>query len=202
MNILSAKPKLPPRCRIIPGYEYYCVSDVGDVYGCKAGGHRVIFVEWRKIALFTTATINGSSYKRVTVALSRNNVCRHKIVARLVLQAFVGPCPEGMQCCHNDSNSLNNKLSNLRWDTVNNNVKDRIRDGKGGTKLTPSKVLEIRRLSSNNVSAAKIAKLFNISACHVSDIKNGKTWFYIPKSNHEATARGILIYELTNDPKQ
>ena len=43
----------------------------------------------------------------------------------LVLEAFVGPRPEGMQCCHNNGIADDNKLKNLRWDTPRNNVRDR-----------------------------------------------------------------------------
>ena len=39
-------------------------------------------------------------------------------VDRLVLSAFVGPCPPGMDAYHIDGNLENNKLSNLRWDIV------------------------------------------------------------------------------------
>lgn len=50
-------------------------------------------------------------------------------VAILVLEAFVGLCPDGMECCHYDDNQTNNKLSNLRWDTHANNVRDGYRNG-------------------------------------------------------------------------
>lgn len=50
-------------------------------------------------------------------------------IACLVLEAFIGPCPEGMECCHNDDDRANNQLSNLRWDTHTNNVKDGYRNG-------------------------------------------------------------------------
>lgn len=50
-------------------------------------------------------------------------------VHRLVLEAFVGPCPEGMEACHNDGNPANNRLENLRWDTRRNNILDAIRHG-------------------------------------------------------------------------
>lgn len=46
-------------------------------------------------------------------------------VHRLVLRSFVGPCPDGMEGCHNDGNPANNSLSNLRWDTQSGNQRDR-----------------------------------------------------------------------------
>ena len=53
---------------------------------------------------------------------------------RLVLDAFVGPCPENMEGCHNDGNPLNNNLENLRWDTHKNNQLDSVIHG---TKTNP-----------------------------------------------------------------
>lgn len=47
-------------------------------------------------------------------------------VCRLVLLAFVGPAPEGMECCHNDGNPGNNRLENLRWDTRSSNTLDAV----------------------------------------------------------------------------
>jgi hypothetical protein len=47
-------------------------------------------------------------------------------VHRLVLEAFVGPCPDGMECCHEDGDSTNNRVDNLRWDTHEANVRERL----------------------------------------------------------------------------
>lgn len=50
-------------------------------------------------------------------------------VHSLVLTAFVGPKPEGMECCHRDGNPLNNHIDNLRWGTHSDNMQDSIRHG-------------------------------------------------------------------------
>jgi hypothetical protein len=55
-------------------------------------------------------------------------------VHRLVLSAFVGSCPEGLEGCHFDGNPFNNRLVNLRWDTRLANTHDSIRHG---TKTAP-----------------------------------------------------------------
>ena len=46
-------------------------------------------------------------------------------VHQLVLKAFVGPKPDGFVTCHGDGNRLNNRLSNLRWDTYTANNRER-----------------------------------------------------------------------------
>ena len=50
-------------------------------------------------------------------------------VHRLVLEAFRGSAPAGMEACHNDGNPTNNRLDNLRWDTQSANQLDRVRHG-------------------------------------------------------------------------
>ena len=52
-----------------------------------------------------------------------------KLIHRLVLEAFEGPCPEGMEGCHHDGNPTNNRIENLRWDTRRSNVADALRHG-------------------------------------------------------------------------
>lgn len=63
------------------------------------------------------------------VPLSSNSKSQATFVHRLVLEAFVGPRPDGMQACHNDGNRRNNTVANLRWDTASNNVQDCLRHG-------------------------------------------------------------------------
>lgn len=107
--------------RPIAGYEdRYEVSDHGQVrslsrrIGSGGPGTRVMNGRIRKQSI---GIKNGYYY----VALSATD---KRLVHRLVLEAFVGPCPDGMECCHNDNNRLNNLVSNLRWDTRYNNVQD------------------------------------------------------------------------------
>lgn len=43
-------------------------------------------------------------------------------IARLVCEAFNGPCPPGLYCLHKDENSRNNVPSNLKWGTQEENL--------------------------------------------------------------------------------
>lgn len=71
-----------------------------------------------------------SNKNRPAVKLSSLGLARTRFVHHLVLEAFVGPCPEGLQCCHWDDDKSNNKLANLRWDTSSANAYDQVRNGK------------------------------------------------------------------------
>ena len=63
------------------------------------------------------------------VSLHREGRATTKSVHRLVLEAFVGPCPPGMEGCHGPGGVRDNSVSNLRWDTRSANIQDAVRDG-------------------------------------------------------------------------
>jgi hypothetical protein len=53
---------------------------------------------------------------------------RQILVHRVILEAFRGPCPEGMEACHfPDPDPANNRIENLRWDTRAENYQDSLR---------------------------------------------------------------------------
>lgn len=101
-------------------------------------------------------------------------------VHRLVLEAFVGPCPDGMEGCHNDGDPSHNEVNNLRWDTHRGNAADRVAHGTllageaaPWSKLTASDVAAIRSTDERYVV---IAARFGISKGHVCRIRQGLAW--------------------------
>ena len=120
----------PEEWRPIPSHEgYYEASDQGRIRSIDravpAKDGRTI--NFRGVVLNPRLTREG----RLQVVLSRpGHRPRTATVHRLVLEAFVGPCPPGMECCHWDDNPLNNRLDNLRWDTHSANQHDRVRNGR------------------------------------------------------------------------
>lgn len=54
----------------------------------------------------------------------------NKFVHRIVLEAFVGDCPEGLETLHIDGNPANNHVGNLKWGTSNENSLDQVRHGR------------------------------------------------------------------------
>lgn len=110
--------------RAIAGYEgIYEVSDQGRVRSLDrigADGRR-----WTSKLLKLGQYPSGHLY----VGLFRDGKQKIFQVHRLVLEAFVGPCPEGMECCHGEGGPGDNRRENLRWDTHSSNMRDRRRDG-------------------------------------------------------------------------
>lgn len=116
---------IPEVWRDIPGFEgFYQVSDHGRVRS-MARPDKIGRIRSKNRILKPFRDKDG--YLGVTLCRIGG---RHKRkVHRLVLEVFVGPCPDGMECCHSDSSRSNNHLSNLRWDTHSSNIKDAVRRG-------------------------------------------------------------------------
>lgn len=98
------------------GYEgYYEVSDLGNVRSIdrivyrKDGGE-----ERRRGTPMSPKTERGrGGYRRVS--LRKSGIRLTHTVHSLVLSAFVGPRPDGMQIDHIDNDPGNNRLENLQY---------------------------------------------------------------------------------------
>lgn len=92
-----------------PGYE---VSSFGRVRSFKRRdkGHWIIDGEPQRIL---KPSGNGRGYLGCILVTSgkQTRVSIHRAVAL----AFLGPCPEGMEVCHNDGDKQNNRVENLRY---------------------------------------------------------------------------------------
>ena len=108
----------------VVGYEgLYEVSNTGRVRSLDRivitkRGHTQ-FYQGRELS----PAVKASGHLSVQICREGRFLRRH--IHRLVLEAFVGPCPEGMECCHNDGNPANNRVENLRWDTHSSNILDK-----------------------------------------------------------------------------
>lgn len=107
----------------VVGYEgYYEVSDLGNVRSID----RVLPRRGQSPAFYPGRLLAPADRKwQLQVGLQRDGRWRGLSIHRLVLEAFVGPCPPGMECCHNDGNYRNNRVENLRWDTHAANMADK-----------------------------------------------------------------------------
>jgi hypothetical protein len=105
----------------------------------------------------------------------------------LVLEAFVGPRPRGLECRHLNGNAKANYVGNLVWGTAKENAEDRMRHGttaRGGRicfcRLTPEEVLLIWHSSGTHRA---LGKRHGVAAATVGRIKIGKTWGWLTR-NH------------------
>jgi len=122
-------------------------------------------------------SVANTGYHQVNLA----GKIRH--AQRLVLEAFVGPCPIGHEACHGNGVKTDNRLENLRWDTRKGNMADASRHGttnrgerNHSSKLTREQVLTIR---AANGTQREIAARFGVSREQVRDIRSGKRWGWL-----------------------
>ena len=120
----------------VPGYEgRYAVSDQGRVksldcvlYRPHANGSMVAV---RKKGVLLRPATTPSGHQQVMLGRGGANKW---LVHQLVMLAFVGPCPEGMEILHIDSNPANNRPRNLKYGTRSENMK---MDYAAGVRKTP-----------------------------------------------------------------
>lgn len=101
-----------------PGYEHYEVSDQGRV--------RALPRTDRLGRQYAAKVLSpGENKTRMVVCLTRDGVEQMHGLGPLVLEAFIGPKPDGMVCRHLDGDKKNCALSNLEWATQSQNMLDR-----------------------------------------------------------------------------
>lgn len=105
-----------------PDYPVIQVSDTGRVYRkprTVIRGHDTYTLSGRVAALNT-----GSKTGHLKVGIRMGGRYHHAWVHRLVLEAFVGPCPPGMETRHLNGNPKDNRLENLAWGSATENAQD------------------------------------------------------------------------------
>ena len=158
-------------------------SRLRRVYGKgRRGNFRTVLGDtWRLLR----PVVSTTGRRVVTLYCSDRRVVRS--VSRLVLLAFIGPCPRGMECCHNNGVSQDDRLENLRWDTHSANLMDRVEHGTcphgvsaPSAKLDETKVRDLRRqFASGDYTKKELGRIYNISDTAVGYIVRRKTWKYL-----------------------
>ena len=169
--------------------EMYLIGSNGTVWsrygeavripGYRAGFRRTICSDYTPIAVQWSR-----AYPSVPMSI-HGREC-NPFIHHLVLEAFVGPRPKGMEGCHENGVYLDCRLSNLRWDTHKNNEKDKYRHGtvlrgekNGCAKLTEQKVLTIRSRAAKGDRQADIGRDFGITQAAVSLIHRRRKWAHV-----------------------
>lgn len=171
----------------IDGWPGYDVSDYGRIHsywgaGGASKGRRGIGPRPRQVG----GKAGKTGYCYVQLFRDDGRGRRQKWVPGihvLVLQAFVGPRPPGMQACHYDGNRSNNRVDNLRWDTRAANTFDSVKHGTNNfTKLAESDIPPLWARLVAGDSPTEIARDFGVTRSAVGHIKFGNSWTTITRT--------------------
>lgn len=147
----------------VDGYPNYAVSSRGRVRNNNTG---------------KTLKPQRCKNKRLTVSLCRFGKKKRFKVHRLVLESFVGLCPEGYECDHIDQNPSNNHVSNLRWVTREQNLANY--KPKTGCRHNNAKLnlIDIKNIlvMSKHISRRETAKRLGVHVQTVCDVLNGVSY--------------------------
>lgn len=150
----------------IPGYEgRYQASSLGRI---RSVDHQV-FTRNHYTGNLHPRTVRGRVLRpgpmkkdgHLSVVLGHK--ANGSLVHRLVARTFIGPCPKGMEVCHNDGNPTNNRIENLRYDTRGGNIRDDYRNGARKRKLTNDEILYIRFAHHVGIPLKRLADAYGIS---------------------------------------
>ena len=161
----------------IPGYEGdYQVSNQGRIKSFKRYPQGKILCLKKDMC----------GYRQI--GLSRNNKSKSVTVHSLVILAFVGKGPDGMDINHIDGDKTNNHVDNLEYCTHHKNMRHAIKSGlldnsgenHGQSKLTETQVLEIRaRYEAGGIFQRELAKEYGVGYTTINYIVNRKNWKHI-----------------------
>lgn len=165
-------PLLHEHWRDIPSHEgAYQVSDQGRV---RSLDRRLLFTDGRAPRVKGRILRPGSKPSgHLSVYLPEGS----RDVHALVLRAFVGPRPMGLEARHLDGNEKNNRISNLEYATLTRNSQDK-KWHKGASnhtlKLKPADILDIKRRLGLRETGRALAREFKVNETTISCIKLGK----------------------------
>ena len=151
--------------RPIPGWEY----EGYDISSCSRIRNRH--------GRILRQAISDRGYR--FIVLCRNSRPRAFRVHRLLMHAFIGPCPDGMEVNHKNGIKTDNRLENLEYVTRSQQALHAYALGLSqpkNAKLSLEKADEIRRRRREGESARALAREFGVSHSRIYQIALNHAW--------------------------
>ena len=159
----------------IPDWPLHQASNLGRIralVGAQIKSRRVNKIELRKLTVLPIGYV-----------VAGNALYVH----RMVLLAFRGKPPFGMQARHLNGNRADNRLCNLEWGTRSTNENDKIEHGRsnrgeknGQAKLTAADIVAIRAINGPRGIISRLAEHYDVSHATISVIRTNKRWRHVP----------------------
>lgn len=160
--------------KIVEEFPDYEVSSLGQIR--NRGTKRIL-----------NPSISSQGYYKTT--LTNKNVVKSILIHRLVALAFLDkPESSNLTVNHKDGNKLNNKVYNLEWLSIKDNLaharetglhKQVCKETHPNSKLTEEDVEFIRKYykpHNKDFGGIALAKIFGVSTSTISSIAKGKHW--------------------------
>jgi len=163
--------------RLVPDFPDYCVNSSGEVFTKRPCTNFAGNPGWRRLkGQENKRRGRKKQYLYVNVYRERGRMEKFYI-HQLVLLAFVGPCPEGMEVRHLDDNTLNNALSNLCYGTHLQNQQDAVQnrcyrygENHQNARFTADEIRDIRQMAAAGIKYRVITEKYGINHSHISRI--------------------------------
>jgi hypothetical protein len=163
----------------VPGWPMYLITNSGVVFSNARIGSQGKPLTWLE---------DGSKHYSVRL-YDGHKGWKCKLVHRLVLEAFVGPCPDGYITRHLDGDPSNNRVTNLAWGTSKENAADTKRHGRptrhlgskhGMAKLTEFDVrMIVYTYRTGIVNAQEMSQAYGVSYATICSVIYKKHWRHI-----------------------
>ena len=165
----------------IPGLVGYYATNDGLIVSVRSGQSRVLSQRIHK------------DYLHVQVKRGIGRATKAKLpVHQLVLLAFKGEKKSVDSVSrHLNGNPLDNRICNLEWGTIQENIQDSIRHGTAvclrlgekhpRAKMRDNQVVRIKELIGQGLTNKDIAYTVGVKPYNVQDIRKGVAWKHIPQ---------------------
>jgi len=171
---------LDPALKKVRGYDNIFVSDNGFVY-------KIV----NNVCRLLPPSLSSAGYHMVAIWENGKQDC--VLVHRLVAKAFCPNPHNRREVDHINSCKSDNAASNLRWVTHKQNMRLGWTTGRfkkvsksikkswkkrtyGVCVLLPDDVKEIRRLAADGLTNKQLSFIYNVSANHISRIRNYRSF--------------------------
>jgi len=153
----------------VPGYEgFYQISNYG----------RVLSVRREKL-MSLVSTADG--YKKLIFRVNKKQKCF--LVHRLVMLTFHGKCPQGLVVNHKNFKRDDNRLCNLEYISINENIKYSRSNGRHikyksyiDDRFTIEHILNIRKSSATDT---ELSYIYKCRRSFINKIRHGKSYSWV-----------------------